>query len=50
MKALKLPFRLHQIRRNIVEGKDINLATLLIPYYEVHTDEKEKEDLRLKKI
>ena len=37
------------IRKNIVEGKDINLATLLIPYYEVHTSEKEKEDLRLKR-
>ena len=37
------------IRKNIVENKKINLATLLIPYYEVHTSEKQKEDLRLKR-
>ena len=37
------------IRKNIVENKKINLAMLLILYYEVHTSKKQKEDLRLKR-
>jgi hypothetical protein len=35
------------IRESIIEGKDVNLASLLIPYYELET--KDKEDSRLKK-
>uniref|UniRef100_A0A8W8L8Q0 C3H1-type domain-containing protein n=1 Tax=Magallana gigas TaxID=29159 RepID=A0A8W8L8Q0_MAGGI len=39
------------LRKNIVEGKDVNLASLLIPYFEVRPSEKEKEkdDYRLKR-
>ena len=35
------------LRKSIIEGKDVNLASLLIPYYELET--KDKEDARLKK-
>lgn len=39
------------LRKNIVEGKDVNLASLFIPYFEVRSSEKEKEkdDYRLKR-
>lgn len=42
----------NSIRKQILEGKDVNLASLLIPYYEIRESEKEKtekEDSRLKR-
>lgn len=29
------------IRKNTIKGKDVNIASLLIPYYEVSATEKE---------
>ena len=40
------------LRKRIIEGKDINLASLLIPYFEIDlatSDKKEKFDMRLKR-
>lgn len=42
----------NSLRKQILEGKDVNLASLLIPYYEIRESEKEKtekEDSRLKR-
>jgi len=41
-----------QARKNIIEGKDVNLASLLIPYYtgpNICTDKADKPDQRLNK-
>lgn len=38
------------LRRQIIEGRDVNLATLLIPYYELHEhSDKHRNDIRLRK-
>jgi hypothetical protein len=36
------------VRKQIVEGRDVNLATLLIPYYETNIKDKDKDDIRIK--
>ena len=37
------------VRKQIIEGMDVNLATLLIPYYETNIKDKDKDDIRLKR-
>ena len=37
------------LRKHIIEGRDINLATLLITYYDINNKDKDKEDVRLKR-
>ena len=36
-------------RKQIVEGKDVNLATLLIPYYETNIKDKDKDNIHIKR-
>jgi hypothetical protein len=36
------------VRKQIVEGKDVNLATLLIPYYETNIKDKDKDNIHIK--
>ena len=43
------------IRKSIIEGKDVNLASLLIPYYDLASNKpdgegKLQEDVRLKRL
>lgn len=37
------------LRKQIVEGRDVNLATLLIPYHKTNNKDKDKDDIRLKR-
>jgi hypothetical protein len=43
---LESPF---PVAKQIVEGRDVNLATLLIPYYETNIKDKDKDDIRIKR-
>jgi hypothetical protein len=37
------------VRKQIIEGMDVNLATLLIPNYETNIKDMDKDEIRLKR-